>query len=279
MNSVITIESDRGDRLANTLWGLEQNTKQPKEWVIVHMTKSDLKITSDKFPVKQVFLPESAKELPLAAARNLGARTATGRHLIFLDVDCIPEKNFVSSYDTTLKSQACLASGRVKFLPQVIKNPKKADPLRSYDLLRQIAEDRSSRQPLAKGLADEQRHSSLHWSLNFAATRRCFEKIGGFDDAYKGFGGDEVDFEMQAKQKGIAVLKNNDPTVYHQFHESYEPPVHYLKSIVSNANYFFSKWQVWPFEDYLREFEKLDLIQRYPGRILINDLSYRAMAR
>ncbi|WP_409241961.1 glycosyltransferase family 2 protein, partial [Caballeronia sp. INML3] len=40
----------------------------------------------------------------------------------------------------------------------------------------------------------------MFWSLNFACHLNTFEQIGGFDDAYTGYGGEDTDFAFRAKR-------------------------------------------------------------------------------
>ena len=47
-------------------------------------------------PVRHVWHADTG--FTAAAARNLGARSATGDYLVFLDGDCVPNKSFVAAH-------------------------------------------------------------------------------------------------------------------------------------------------------------------------------------
>ena len=77
------------------------------------------------------------------------------------------------------------------------------------------------------------------WSLCFAIGRTQFEKIGGFDTHYVGYGAEDTDFAFMARELNIEFYLTCD-VIYHQQHSVYRPPLNHLSSIVVNANAFIS---------------------------------------
>ena len=119
--SVLTIAHGRDAHLANLVRGLSLQDVPPAELVIGVMQEHPYENLPDVgFPVRQIPVPTGDDGLPLAAARNLVAREASGDLLLFLDVDCIPAPGYVADYVrhlTRLGSEAGLLMGEVRYLP------------------------------------------------------------------------------------------------------------------------------------------------------------------
>ena len=54
--------------------------------------------------------------LSLAKARNVAAKQATGRYLLFLDVDCIPSSRVIEMTKQTLERQDAIVCSEVLYL-------------------------------------------------------------------------------------------------------------------------------------------------------------------
>jgi hypothetical protein len=110
----------------------------------------------------------------------------------------------------------------------------------------------------------------LFWSLNFACRGSTFARIGGFDEGYQGYGGEDTDFAFRARHEGVALI-DNSAMAFHQYHPTYDPPLNHFADIVANAQRFHRRWGVWPMEGWLRGFceegllhwsdERLEIIQ------------------
>jgi GT2 family glycosyltransferase len=93
----------------------------------------------------------------------------------------------------------------------------------------------------------------LFWSLGFAISKENFWRIGGFDESFVGYGGEDTDFAFRAQQFGLQ-LYFSQAQIYHQNHPSYDPPLNWLSDIVTNAHYFKKTWQHWPMQGWLQKF-------------------------
>lgn len=255
MISVLTIVSGREIALCNLIKGLAASTILPDELVIVFMNEPIREMPLLPFPIRCYNLIYPA-HLPLAAARNLAAEKAKGDFLIFLDVDCIPSATLIADYLKHFKSVALL-SGQVRYLKNGATN---------QDGFLTKMEDLSTPDPIRAGL--ENIPYSLFWSLNFACSKTTYQKIGGFDEGYEGYGAEDTDFAFSAEKKQVP-LHCVAAKAYHQYHESFSPPLNHLEDIVGNANRFFQKWKKWPMEGWLKAFEQMNLILWNERKIIL----------
>lgn len=258
--SVATLVKGRRDHLANVVLGLCRQTQHPCELIIVAMDDASYDDLPDTpFPVRWVCI--DGHGLPLAAARNVAARSAEGDVLVFLDVDCIPAPDLCADYARHLSAFDGLLMGEVLYLP----GGANAEGW-SYQDFAAVAVKHSDRQgPPAYGL---ERCSDYRcfWSLNFAVRRARFLSLGGFDELYVGYGGEDTDFAKGADSAGVPIAWVKGALAYHQYHPHHMPPVHHLASVVRNAQLFETKWGYRTMGHWLYAFRLMGLIEDRAGR-------------
>ncbi|HCQ76674.1 MAG TPA: hypothetical protein DIV44_07695 [Leeuwenhoekiella sp.] len=249
--SIITIHYGRQEHLNNLILGIERNSIHPKELIIINM---DPKLKLDYNGPLTInlnnILSDRANLLPIANARNLGAELAETNHLLFLDVDCIPEDSYIKN----LNNQLEVYKGLIMATPRYLKKP--VTRVETIDLI-----DKSTLHPRRPAyskvtLID---HYELFWSLCFAMTKQDFKALQGFDEEYKGYGAEDTDFAFKAKAAGMKFCLS--PAIaFHQQHSFVRPPLDKIEGIVNNANYFNKKWNIWPMEKALKTFDKAGFI-------------------
>ncbi len=253
--SVITICSGRERHLGNLVAGLSCSAVLPEELVIVRMNGDPVTEYDAPFPIVQIGCGQPGNPLSLSKGRNVGAEKAGGSTLVFLDVDCIPSADLLGNFRNAVAHSDILWMGQVRYLRDVLDgsdlSPGHLDS----------ASDPNGKQPIVPdgGVLSGSAHE-LFWSLNFALTAGCFSEIGGFDESYTGYGGEDTDFSFNARSLGIP-LGHAGAKAWHQFHESVNPPVNHLEDIVGNARVFKAKWAEWPMTGWLEAFEERGLIR------------------
>jgi len=253
-SSLLTLVHNRKDALFNTLAGIARGTVLPSEVVIVYMNDMPYNLPTYPFSIHEVQL-KCENGLNLSAARNLAMANSSNDFNIFLDVDCIPESDLVAQYLDAQNAEDLLWTGSVRYLStDASKSPDWQDRLKTL----------SSPDSLRAGI--EPLPYELFWSLNFACSRRLFERIGGFDTRYVGYGAEDTDFAFQARKNGVR-MGTVEATAYHQYHPSYSPPLNHLEKIVQNAVTFKAKWDTWPMEGWLRKFSEQGYIDWKKDRI------------
>ncbi|GAB5513465.1 glycosyltransferase family 2 protein [Rhodopirellula baltica] len=252
--SVLTIVRGRQTHLEIQLKGLLQSTVLPHEWIVVGMNQEVTLPDCERFSIRTSSVHHPTEPLPLAQARNHAASLCTTDGMVFLDVDCIPSPDMIGKMVNALQAEDRLWMGCPRYLPAGA-----AVGDWQMDQLQQQAVDH----PLQPQLGDHERQSSdryeMFWSLCFAIGQSSFKRIGGFDDTFDGYGGEDTDFAFSARKAGVPFGFVN-AVAYHQHHSVCKPPLNHLKPIVENAERFRRKWGVWPMESWLNAFAERELI-------------------
>jgi GT2 family glycosyltransferase len=257
--AVITIASGRHDHLRAQQAGLARSFRQADQYVVVAMDDAEIRSVVSLDPdVCVVDVPRLQGALPLAAARNAGAQAAIvggAELLIFLDVDCIPGESLIARYVETAEQTLFaggLLNGPVAYLPQGAnaETPQWQSLARPHPA-RPLPPENTTL------LSDDY---NLFWSLSFAVTTPTWERIGGFGEEYRGYGGEDTDFAYRAQAAGVAMWWVGGAWAYHQHHESQSPPVDHLDDILRNATIFQRQWGQWPMQGWLTAFRELGLV-------------------
>ena len=246
--SIVTIVKGRRKQLENLLQSVKSSTVLPSDIQIVFMDDPRGTFFPDGLNVK-IHQLNSSQELPLAAARNFGINATQTENIVFIDVDCIVSPTLFESLLGSLEDHKII-SAYPKYLPTV------PDEVNYKDIENQaVAHPSRENIPAGKPVDHLQ-----FWSLIFAVTKNTFNKIGGFDETFAGYGAEDTDFAMSFHRKGIEHIFAAD-FILHQYHDKYDPPLNYFDSIIANARRYHQKWNVLPMQKWLRAFENLGLIK------------------
>ena len=259
---VVTIAQGRHDHLRRQLPEVA-----PTRHVLVAMGDHSINaIAATTASVRVIELElEPGRDLPLARARNLGAAQAISDGaglLVFLDVDCIPSRQLIDRYSAAAadpQHSDALLCGPVSYLPPA--------PSAGYDLdhLSALAHPHPGRPNPAPDeilIAQDRR---LFWSLSFAVRTPVWQRIGGFDEAYTGYGGEDTDFAERAHCAGVGMRWVGGAVAFHQHHPISSPPVEHVRAIVRNAHVFHQRWGWWPMSGWLDQFAERGLIRYDAG--------------
>ncbi|MEU9029451.1 galactosyltransferase-related protein [Streptomyces sp. NPDC048383] len=250
--AVITLAAGRHEHLLLQQDGLAASPAGPDHYVVVSMADPAIAaLTAGRKPAADVIgVPRQDGRLPLAAARNAGAARALSFGadlLVFLDVDCVPGPGLLNGYARAARDGALLC-GTVAYLP-----PAPAGGYR-LDSLHGMARPHPARPVPADGQVVRGGDPRLFWSLSFALTAPTWERIGGFCEAYAGYGGEDTDFAATAAERGVDLWWVGGAPAYHQYHPTQHPPVQHVDDILRNGAIYRERWGTWPMEGWLREF-------------------------
>lgn len=253
--SICTLAFGRETHLINLVKGLSDSEVEPDELVIAVMQDERYALPAAPFPVRQIIL--GTQGIPLAQARNRAARHAAGDTLLFLDVDCIPHPALVGDYLAAMQGRAGVFMGEVAYLPKGA-----TDRGLNFALFDRVGVKHSERAGPPSGAVGSCRDYRCFWSLNFALSAADFKTIGGFDESYDGYGGEDTDFGRAVANCGLPIWWVRGAKAYHQYHPHHMPPVHHLDSVLANARRFRDKWGEPTMQHWLRAFVLMGLLAR-----------------
>ncbi len=250
--SVVIIVKGRLKQLTNLLDSIQVSTILPSDIQIVFMDKPDGFLAPDGLNVNTLELNE-LDALPLAAARNRGIAATTTSNVIFIDVDCIVSPTLFANMLMRLQASNVIAAYPL-YLP-LLPDSGIYEELKGNAVTHPARKDIQAGQPV---------HHLQFWSLIFAIQKQTFDKIGGFDESFTGYGAEDTDFAMAFHEAGVEQLFVND-YVLHQYHDKYDPPLNHFNSIIENATRYRQKWKVLPMQRWLKAFEAMGLIVIEPS--------------
>ncbi|MFC6790089.1 glycosyltransferase family 2 protein [Methylobacterium komagatae] len=269
--SVLTLVRGRADRLRNLMRGLAAQTVRPRELVIAWMQPEPAPDLPDAgCPVRHILVPGEA--MPLAAARNRAASAASADLLVFLDVDCIPSPTLIAAYAQAAAAARGLFLGEVRYLPQGPVD------LAALDRLSEAHPARPT--PPDSGLRREPDAGQL-WGLSFALSAADWRAVGGMDETYTGYGGEETDFAARLAATGLPTYWVAGARAYHQHHPVHVPPLQHFAPILANAARFRARHGRWCMTYWLGQFRSAGLIdwdERAPEIRLIRSPSEAEIA-
>jgi len=253
--SVLTLVRGRDERLRNLMRGLSRQGAPPCELVIAWMQPEPVRDLPDPgCPVRHLFVP--GEPMPLAAARNRAAEAARSDLLVFLDVDCIPGAGLVAAYARAAAQEDGLFLGEVLYLPPGCPSAGAVDEA----FLDRLGRAHPARPPVPEaGLRPEPDAGQL-WGLSFALPRRAWRAVGGMDEGFAGYGGEETDLAARLGASGLATFWVAGARAYHQHHPVHVPPLQHFEPILANAARFRARHGRWCMTYWLGQFRDAGLI-------------------
>ncbi|NPD04896.1 glycosyltransferase family 2 protein [Nocardioides sp. zg-1308] len=263
--AVVTIAHGRHDHLAAQHRALARGTHLPDHYVVVAMDDPAIVDRRDGDLASRVVRTGRgpAGALPLAAARNLGVRTALDAGadvVVLLDVDCLAGAGLVAAYADVVRAHpGSVWSGPVTYLPPAPATGYPDDPsaLAAWD------DPHPARPHPAPGELLESADPDLFWSLSFALAAGTWQRTGGFCEDYVGYGGEDTDFARTVLAAGVGLGWVGGARAYHQHHPVSSPPVEHVDDILRNGRIFRARWGHWPMEGWLAAFEERGLVRRH----------------
>jgi hypothetical protein len=256
--AVITTVRGRGSHLRRQLQGLAMSRVAADMHIVVALgdPRVPVIVAEEGSPAMVIELP-AEEPIPIAQGRNRGAAAAleeSAEQLVFLDVDCIPSAELIGRYQT--EHADALLCGPVTYLAP-------SGP-RGYVMSELMAQrnPHPARPAPPDGDVLPTTEYALFWSLSFAVTATTWDRIGGFCERYRGYGGEDTDFAQCAAARKVPMRWVGGADAFHQFHPTTDPPVHHVDDILRNAAIFHERWGWWPMQGWLAAFEANGLIAR-----------------
>lgn len=173
------------------LAGLRAQRPAPPAEIVV---ADDGSATAPRVPDGVRVVRQEDRGFRAAAARNLGARAATGQILAFLDGDTVPEPGYLAAVARALAEQPhALVVGTRTHVDEAVDPP------------RDLGEPQWLRDAWA-ATDHLRRHDDASFRFVISAVLSCrretFERLGGFDPTMVGYGGEDWELGWQAVLAG-----------------------------------------------------------------------------
>ncbi|MBV9831995.1 MAG: hypothetical protein JOZ82_10425, partial [Marmoricola sp.] len=190
--AVVTVAHGRHRHLRRQEASLRAGGRGPDHHVVVALCDPALAGRLDDH-ADWTALEGDRDRLPIAAARNAGARRALelgAEVLVLLDVDCLAGPELVAAYERAVReAPGTIWSGPVTYLPPGLDERQLARPW--------LLDDPHPARPApGPGTRLTDADPDLFWSLSFALSAEAWRRSGGFHEGYEGYGGEDTDFAM-----------------------------------------------------------------------------------
>ena len=200
-----------------------------------------------------VHMPPGHDGMRVGAARNAAAALALDHGadlLVFLDVDCLPGPALLERYVSAAQIYPHdLLCGPVTYLHSVQR------PSTMLDLGAMTRPHPARPLPPDGEVVTATDHEfDLFWSLSFAVTAETWRRLGGFDEAYEGYGAEDTDLGRRARSLDMRVQWVGGAHAYHQWHPAGSPPWRHLDDILRNGALFAERWGEWPMRGWIDSF-------------------------
>lgn len=236
--SVVIPTHNRPEGLEGLLRDLaKQRDVEPLEVVVVNSEVGDdmadvvARVRADTgLKVRQIMA-----ENTIALKRNAGAAATSGEVICFFDDDMRLDDDVVAAH---LAAQAArpdsLISGAVEFLPEWVTNSN----------YYRYKNTRHMNQFTRSGDLTPVNPNNIV-TMNLSIRRAVFEDIGGFDAAFRHYGGEDVEFGFRAAAQGYPLLYSRQARAWHVEHRL--DILGYTKKLYENAYYGTPKvLAAWP---------------------------------
>lgn len=162
-----------------------------------------------------------------AAARNLGAARAAAPILLFLDADIRPTSGFVAAHLRHYQNGDRLGvQGRTVQHPDTLTTTF----MRATNLFPDLTPRR------------RQNLSPLHvMTSNFSVGAALFREVGGFDEAFRGYGWEDIELGFRLRQAGVRLHYEPAALAYHYQTQALEDLAGKLRQAGAGAVYFWRK--------------------------------------
>jgi glycosyltransferase involved in cell wall biosynthesis len=211
--SIIVPTYRRLDVLGETLQALIATDYPPRSFEIVvvddaadYETQSVIDASAQGSPVRVTRIDGSGRGA--AAARNLGAASASSVYLVFVDDDIIvPRHHLAAQLETRAEHGECISGADWwEFTPEV------AAELRSTPLGRyRLAVEAGYRRPSAERWTAAVGLATAHLTLR----RDLFDDLGRFDERFPKAGAEDWEFCLRARDHGCKLILDNSLSLLH----------------------------------------------------------------
>ena len=223
--SVIVPCFEQPEELALTVAGLERQCfpRELFEVVVVDDGSEPPIVPPPASTLELRIVRQQRRGFGLARARNAGAAAAASDVLVFLDGDVIPEAGLLAAHARWHETVSdALTLGFCRYVS--VRGIGAGDIHTHPGDLAQLFRDRPSDPPwferhmvrTAEMTAPREDLFRAVTGHNFAVGRAFFEEIGGFDESFSRYGGEDTEFGWRAQVRGGLLVPVREAAGWHQ---------------------------------------------------------------
>lgn len=255
--SVIIPTYNRGDLLALTLEALGRQSCSASDFEVIvcddGSTDGTFELLSDfgsNINLKYVFYPDHGYHP--TRARNMGLRLSEGKVAIFLDCGNLASPQLVEAHIRSHRDHASAVVlgygyGNKRVALSAERVPEEIDVgdiLGSIARMERVPHLADYREPIFKACEDAVGNLDTCWGISWAGNISvpldAALAVGGFDETYMSWGGDDIDFGLALKLRGLDFyLSRTAATISMPHHIDMERR---RKSCLANLEYLQSKY-------------------------------------
>lgn len=211
--SVVVTHFDQQLELDRTLAALRRQTRPPDEVVVA----DDGSRCAPVVPADVRLVRQPDDGFRAAAARNLGVAASTGEVVVLLDADTSPEPAFLERMVALPEAlPEVLVVGRRRHADLAGTAPD--DPVEDVAPPRELPEPAWLSEAYADSRdlldADGTSHRFVI-SAVLACSRWWYDEVGGFDETFRSYGGEDWDFAHRSWTAGGLVAHRPDAVAWH----------------------------------------------------------------
>jgi len=206
--SVIVTTYNRPAYLRKVLSGFADQTRLPDEVIVADdgsgpETRALIDELREKMPFPLLHSWHEHKMFGAAAARNDGARIATGDYFIFIDGDCIPSKSFVEDHQYLARTGRCVHNKRIMVQLEAVEQFTGRESF--WELLKLWLLGKIKKVAFYKFL-------HIPWypfngkgraGFTIGVFREDFLKINGWNEDFEGAVHEDHDFDERLERAGV----------------------------------------------------------------------------
>ena len=213
--SVIVPHYRQQAELDRTLAALGRQT-YPRELLEI-VVADDGSPTAPEVPAGVTVVRQDDLGFRLSAARNLGARASRGEILCFLDADTAPEPHYVERLTRLVAlSSDAVTVGRRRHAD--LAGVPVATPIEEAGPEHELAEPTWLRESYERSrdlLDADDRSYRFAIGAVIACSRMLFDEVGGFDESFRDYGGEDWEWAHRAWVGGCVLAHVPDAVAWH----------------------------------------------------------------
>lgn len=235
--SLVVTTYNRPDALQAVLEGCFAQSDRQFEIIVTDdgsrtETRDCIAALQARSPVALKHVWQADQGFRAAAARNKGVLASSGDYIIFLDGDCIPQKNFIARHRKLAADGYLVSGSRILLSPrlttEVLAQKVHLQELPVWrQLTYRLSGDTNKFLQLLTTLPDFARtRNRFSWrrikSCNLGVWRADLDRVNGFDESFTGWGHEDSDLVVRLFNAGVMRKDGAFATeVFHLWHREF----------------------------------------------------------